>query len=812
MATDVDRLIVSLEANIKKYESELRRSRTATNTAMSAIEKRTEQMSARVNSIMSTSSAAISTGFQRIGAAAGAFLSVSALKGYADAWTNAGNKIAAAGEQGLVAARRQSQLADIAIRSRSDFGATVDLYSGLIKATENLGTTQSDVAQVTETVSKAFTVGGQSAGSAAGAILQLNQAFASGKLSGDELNSVLEGAPPLARLIAKEFGVSVGELKKLGESGALTADRVFKAIKNGAVDIERQFATTIPTIANSFTNLNTAITRYVGQADAAHGSSAKLAEGINTLAQNMDVVAPIAAILGVSLLAFTVGGPLGAGLAGLAAGFYLLGDSIRPIEGELATLSDYAAAAFSMAQDLGGQAASEIQKQFAAAADSITAALSSVGINAGTAFDSLLDAVKTVVNATIGTFVFAVQAIQATWSSLGPGLADVMIRAMNSVIATVEAALQKIAGAINTVLGKLPGSIQLPEVKLGQVTNSYAGAGAAAGKAYGEAFGALSKDYVGPALDAARGALAKVRDDANNRADIRAESARRRGALESQQELTQAAARKSGAKPVAAAGGGKGGGKGDGEDKKNDYQKAVEATERRIRALDSERQAVGKSAFEVSKSEAALRLEEAAKKAQIALTPTLRAQIDQLSTAYATATVQLDEARQKQEQFESMSREFGSTLSDSFKDAVLNGEKLSSVMSKLLNTLASKGIDSVFDSLFSKTGAGTGLLGSLFNVNPTGRAGGGPVYPGRAYTVGESGRETFVPPAPGRIVPAGRGGSSLTNAPSIQIDARGSTMSEGQIRGVVAQALQANNAELRRTQFQRQAYDRRAFG
>ena len=221
MATDLERLVVSLEANITKFEREFRRAREQTNTNARAIEKRTEEMGSRIDKIMSTSAAAISTGFSKIGGLIGATLSVSALKGYSDAWTEAGNKIAAAGEQGAVAAQRQSELAAVAMRARSDFGAVVELYTGLYRATEELGISQSEVAQITETIAKAFTVGGQSAATAAGAITQLNQAFSAGKLSGDELNSVLEGAPPLARLIAAEFGVGVGKLKKLAEDGKL---------------------------------------------------------------------------------------------------------------------------------------------------------------------------------------------------------------------------------------------------------------------------------------------------------------------------------------------------------------------------------------------------------------------------------------------------------------------------------------------------------------------------------------------------------------------------------------------------------------
>lgn len=779
MATDLERLIVSLEANVRGYERELRRAREQTDRASRDIERRLEGMSARVNSIMSTSAKAI-------GALTTSLLSVNALKGYADAWTEAGNKIAAAGEEGAIAAKRQSELADIAIRSRSEFGATVDLYTGLYKATEELGKTQEDVARVTETISKAFTVGGQSASNAADAIRQLNQAFSAGKLSGDELNSVLEGAPPLARLIATEFKVGVGQLKKLGEDGKLSADKVFGAILKGTAEIERQFAVTVPTISNSFTNLNTALTRYVGQVDQGAGASAKFSQAINAMATNIDVVAPIAASLAAALLAFTVGGPVGAGIAGLTTAFYLLGDSIAPIQGELATLGDYAASAFNMAMTAGGEAATYIQQQYTAVADALTTALSAAGTDAGAVFDAVVSAVKTQVNAIIGTFVFAAKTIKATWDTLGFAMAETIANAMNSVIATVESALRAVSGAVNSIVSKINsastavGGGQLPtlgDVNLGRVRNGYAGAGAAAGKAYGEAFQSLTTDYVGATVDGAKGILQKLRDDANARANKRAADAKTAADALAQSQRDAATVRAGRKKS--------GAGDEDDDEKKgkkeklNDYQKEIEAIEKRTRAFDSEREAVGKSAFEVAKAEASFRLLEAAKKANLPITDELRGKVDTLSVAYANAKISLDEAEERQRKFEASSRQVGSTLSDAFSDAIVNGEKLNVVLDRLIKSLATRGIDSVFDGLFGKNGAGTNLLGGLLSgggisLNPTGRAGGGPVYPGRAYTVGESGRETFVPTSPGRIIPARRtGGGRSIRMGDININAPG---------------------------------------
>ena len=49
-------------------------------------------------------------------------------------------------------------------------------------------------------------------------------------LQGDELRSIREQAPAVGQAIAKQMGVSVGELKKLGEEGKITTDVVLKAL------------------------------------------------------------------------------------------------------------------------------------------------------------------------------------------------------------------------------------------------------------------------------------------------------------------------------------------------------------------------------------------------------------------------------------------------------------------------------------------------------------------------------------------------------------------------------------------------------
>lgn len=213
-----------------------------------------------------------------------------------DEFTAYTNRLRAAGEDQSVLNRRMGELTDIALRSRTSLAPVIELYSGITKSTQDLGKSQADVARVTETISKAFTIGGQSAATASGAILQLNQAFAAGVLRGDELNSVLEGAPPLARLIAAEFGIGVGELKKFGEEGKLNADRVFEAFLKGSREIDSVFGGTVLTITQASTNAGTALTQLGAEMDALLGISGRVAQGLAGVAgQIRGITAAVAA-------------------------------------------------------------------------------------------------------------------------------------------------------------------------------------------------------------------------------------------------------------------------------------------------------------------------------------------------------------------------------------------------------------------------------------------------------------------------------------------------------------------------------------
>lgn len=214
----------------------------------------------------------------------GAGISFQAIIDAADSVTSLQDKLKLATGSTTAATTAYQALFDIAQRSRVNFTELGDTYASLSRATNGMGISQTRLLNVTESISNAITISGSSAQAAQGAMQQFGQGMAAGALRGEELNSVLEGTPRLASAIAAGMGVAVGDLKKLGEAGKLTAEEVIKALEKQADTLAAEVQGANLTVAQSFTLLKNALTNFTGQADAATGTTKTLATTVKALA------------------------------------------------------------------------------------------------------------------------------------------------------------------------------------------------------------------------------------------------------------------------------------------------------------------------------------------------------------------------------------------------------------------------------------------------------------------------------------------------------------------------------------------------
>lgn len=173
-------------------------------------------------------------------------------------------------------------------RSRGSFTDTMGLVSQLGTMAGDAFSSSKEIVQFAEQLNKQLALSGASGSSAQAAILQLEQGLASGVLRGDELNSVMEQAPALAKSIADYMQVSVGELREMGSQGQITADIVKNALFAAAKDTNAEFEKTPMTWAQVWTVASNTAVRALDPLLAA----------INWVANNIQTIGPIVVSLG----------------------------------------------------------------------------------------------------------------------------------------------------------------------------------------------------------------------------------------------------------------------------------------------------------------------------------------------------------------------------------------------------------------------------------------------------------------------------------------------------------------------------------
>lgn len=178
----------------------------------------------------------------------------------------------------------------IAQKTYSAWDSVLQVYQRFSDNAKTLNLTMDDTARLTETVSKAVAISGASAQAADAALVQFGQALASGTLRGEELNSVMEQTPALAKAIAQGMGITVGELRSVAAQGKITSQEIVKALKNVQNDVDALFAKTDITIGQSLTLLNNEITKFVGESGKGSGAAQVLAGSVQTLASNLDTL------------------------------------------------------------------------------------------------------------------------------------------------------------------------------------------------------------------------------------------------------------------------------------------------------------------------------------------------------------------------------------------------------------------------------------------------------------------------------------------------------------------------------------------
>lgn len=742
-------LAVILTAKLDKYERDMQRAARSTDARFRSMEGRAKQAGERMERSLRSSTANIN----QLLAGLGVGVAVNGLRQLAEAWSDISSRVNIAASSQEKGAAVMDRISQIARRTYSDLAQTAEAYIQNSTALKELGYSTQTQLDYTEALNNALVVSGAKGQRAESVMNALSKAMGLGKLSGENLNTVLSTGGRVAQALADGLGVGVNELRKLGSEGKLTGDKVVKAL-TGQLQQLREEAESMPaTITDAFVLLTNSLTQYVGQLNEANGVTAIFTDGIIFAADHVGSVAAAAAAAGAAILsgyvpalsraamaqaAMVATNPFLALAAVIGAATFALsafGDEITPIPGDLANLQDYAGAAWTGIKDGVLTAGAAIRDTLITAINFISTAIGGAQIS----FADLGSFIKQMVNQIVGEFVFVYETIVNVFTKLPAAIGEAVINAMNSMIDGVENGLNAVVNAVNSTIGAINsvgGAVgvslgTIGNVTLGRIENAYAGAGEAAGTAYGEALKKAAQDHVGNALGAWRTAA-----NEHAAARIDGEGQDRGSAIDSQDNPTA---------PVSAGSGGGRGGRGGrgGGGRGTEFDRDVAKLQERISALRAESETRRGLTGTLEQQEAALEkarikqdLLSAAQKAGKEITPELEARIDALAQSYVDASQEAKNLADAQQQAQQTAQEwanFGGSLVSGFVNDLRQGKTASEALANAVGKITDKLIDMAIQMLIVKP-----LMG-LFGFSGGGLVGGAgafPAAPGGLFTTG----------------------------------------------------------------------------
>lgn len=191
-------------------------------------------------------------------------------------------------------AELETMIYQAAQNSRGSFVDTLGLVSQLGTMAGSAFNNTQEVVLFAEQLNKKLALSGAPGMAAQAAILQLEQGLASGVLRGDELNSVMEQTPALAKTIADYLQVSIGDLRTMGSEGKITAAIVKNALFSAAEETNAAFEKTPMTWAQVWTTATNIAVRALDP----------LLSGINWVANNLETIVPVVLSVGAAFVVF----------------------------------------------------------------------------------------------------------------------------------------------------------------------------------------------------------------------------------------------------------------------------------------------------------------------------------------------------------------------------------------------------------------------------------------------------------------------------------------------------------------------------
>lgn len=693
MATDVERLVVSLEASITKYERAMQRAIGQTNQTARNMENRFNQAAQKVETRFQRMGRGVTAGIAGLQAGmagargilgvAGIGLGAAQIANLTSEWSDLNSRVNNAVGSMSRGSEVMGRITEMARRTYSSLTQTAEGFLQNADALNELGYNTTQQLNMTEALNNALVISATRGQQAEAVMRAWSQALALGGLRGDNLNTIIQNSSRLTRALADSMGVSVNSLRTLGTAGQITA-RDMMGITRELEELRAEADAMPATLADSFVLFGNAVMQFVGQFDQATGLTSTLAAEIIQLADDIEAAAQRWENRDVPILRLVDAA------AELSRELGILRQATEDTRSDMERAEDAVATARLAFADLADQMQrNENMRAFA---------------------PHLPDEIQAIVDKLL---LNEISAEDARAALLALGQANLDFSAQIGQLAGLAGQLRTVADEARAMHAAL------------NTAGGPTGDGAGRGGAGASRRARIEREEALATYTTERErvlGLSREQLDLETAIAREIENAAKAGVQLSQAEAERLARLQLSQREANRSGRGRSGGRGGA----NDFANETAEMERRTQALIREtalmatlNPLVDDYGYALAKVRAQMELENAAAKADLALTPERIAQIDQLAEGYASATAEAERLAEAQDRARQNAEELGRIGQQALMgivDGFLAGRDAGSILLDMLNQIGRQLLSMGVNSLFGA--GGLNPLGFLSGIIP----------------------------------------------------------------------------------------------
>lgn len=165
---------------------------------------------------------------------------------------------------------------------------TAGQFQSFSRSKEALGATNAEMLVLTDTVQKLGVIGGSTREELTNGLRQFSQALNSPRVQAEEMNSILDQLPEVAKRIEQGLGLLPGSLKAAVNAGNVLSKDIFRTLLEQAPEIAREFNDIPTSVDRAWASLQNSIARTLGLIDDNTDTMTALAHSIQEAASALD--------------------------------------------------------------------------------------------------------------------------------------------------------------------------------------------------------------------------------------------------------------------------------------------------------------------------------------------------------------------------------------------------------------------------------------------------------------------------------------------------------------------------------------------